>query len=60
PFDVLVVCGSSNLVCIFNCSISGNLSHVQTLDLGPNAGPVWRVAWDLTGTILATAQEGGQ
>ncbi|KAF4743123.1 Protein phosphatase PP2A regulatory subunit B [Perkinsus olseni] len=60
PFDILVVCGSSNLVCIFNCSVAGNLTHAQTLDLGPNAGPVWRVAWDLTGTILATAQEGGQ
>ncbi|KAF4670723.1 Protein phosphatase PP2A regulatory subunit B [Perkinsus chesapeaki] len=60
PFDILVVCGASNLVCIFDCSIEGCLTLSQTLNLGVNAGPVWRVAWDLTGTILATAQEGGQ
>lgn len=56
----LAVCGNSDTVEILQFTIgrAGSLDRLHSISVG--SGPVWRVSWNLTGTVLAVAPEKGQ
>ena len=56
----LAVCGNSDSVEIleFTTGRVPTLTKLHTIPVG--SGPVWRVSWNLTGTVLAVAPEKGQ
>jgi len=58
--DWLAVCGDSPSVeiCSYAVGDTAQLMRVHVIDCG--IWPVWRIAWNLTGTLLAVAPESGQ